>query len=329
MNTKNIKGEIDLYSIAMIIFKNKLKLFLIVIIGIILSIIHEKNQKPFTPIYEISLEFEEISLLNQQKYDELNNNLQLTSSFPAYLKEFESKLDLVTLRRDSGTSQVMDQDFRSKMMKDVLISKYFDTEKKFIKYENIDSKLLLSFFIRFLADELDSQNYSEKIKELEIIETPLAQSNIGDFRNAHIKIRLLSDDGDIEAWEKFFQNKTIKTNENVRNYLYNKLIMDIDNVKKNYNYFLNELSTFGELGTELKNISNKLFDRQFYYLNNSPLSDIKIFTSAKLKNNSIKMKIANQSKKKFKIEIKIFISILLSLLVGVILILLGSALKKQ
>jgi hypothetical protein len=324
MKTKNINTEINLYSIAMIILNNRIKFFLIIIIGISLSIIHEIYKKPFKPIYEISVKFEEISLLKQQQYDELNNNLQLTSSFPTYLKEFENQLDLKNL----GNENLLDAEAKSKMIKNLFISKFFNNEKNYIKYESIDSKLLLSFFVRFLIDELESSEYNQKIKSLEIIETPVPQSNIGNFRDYFIQIKLISDDGDLQNWEEFFLKQYKKTNENVRIFLIDKLTTDIQNVEKNYDYFLDELMTFGQYGAELKNISNKLFKRQLYFLKVSPLNDSESFSSSNFKNNSTNIKTINASQKNLKIEIKILISILISLLVGFILIYFGWALKK-
>ncbi len=324
MNTKNIDTEINLYSIAMIILNNKIKFFLIIIIGISLSIIHEIYKKPFKPIYEISVKFEEISISKQQQYDELNNNLQFSSFFPVYLKEFVNQLDLRSIENED----LLDADAKLKMMKNVFITKLFSAEKNLIKYESIDSKLLLSLFIRFLIDELESLEYNQKIKSLEIIEIPVPESNIGNFRDYFIQIKFLSDDGDLQDWEEFFLNQHKKINENVRIFLASKLTNDIKNVQKNYNYLLNDLLTYDLSGTDTKNIFNKLFERKLNYLNISPLNDSESFFSANFKNNSINIKIINALQKNLKIEIKILISILISFLVGFILIYFISALKK-
>ena len=278
MNTKNIDTEINLYSIAMIILNNKIKFFLIIIIGISLSIIHEIYKKPFKPIYEISVKFEEISISKQQQYDELNNNLQFSSFFPVYLKEFVNQLDLRSIENED----LLDADAKLKMMKNVFITKLFSAEKNLIKYEFIDSKLLLSLFIRFLIDELESLEYNQKIKSLEIIEIPVPESNIGNFRDYFIQIKFLSDDGDLQDWEEFFLNQHKKINENVRIFLASKLTNDIKNVQKNYNYLLNDLLTYDLSGTDTKNIFNKLFERKLNYLNISPLNDSESFFFCKL-----------------------------------------------
>lgn len=324
MNTKNNNTEINLYSILMIILNNKIKFFLIIIIGISLSIIHEIYKKPFNPIYEISVKFNEISLLKQQQYDELNNNLQLTSSFPTYLKEFENQFDL----KNIGDEDLPDSDAKSKMIKNLFITKFFTTGTNLIKYESIDSKVLLSFFIRFLIDELESFEYNQKIKNIEVIEIPMPESNIGNFRDSFIQVKFVSDDGDLQYWEEFFLNQYKEINENVRMFLLDKLITNNKNYQENYNYFINDLLSFDQFGKELKNIANKLFERQLYFINISPLNDFESFSSSNIKNNAINIKMINASQKNLKIEIKILISILISLLVGFILIYFISALKK-
>ena len=324
MNKNNINAEIDLYSIAVIIVKNKIKLFMIVIIGIILAIVHEINEEPFTPIYEISTPFEEISILNQQTYDELNKNILLTNNFfSTYLQDFVARLNLENMKNDQLNY------FLNKLSENnTNINKLFNNEKSNIDYELIDSKLLLSLFVRFLLEELESTNNKEKIKNIEIVETPTSKSEIGNFRNSSVQIKFLSNDGDLETWEEFFQNQYKKTNENVRIFLLNKLTKDNSNLKKNYNYYLENIYSLIPFNEELKDVSNKIYERQLNFLGSSPLSDSNRFLSSKFINNSVKIKIVNESQKNIKVEIKILISIIISLIVGVILISLVSALKK-
>ena len=324
MNKNNINTEIDLYSIAVIIFKNKIKLFMIVIIGIIVAIVHEINEKPFTPIYEISTQFEEISILNQQEYDELNKNILLTNNFfSTYLQDFVTRLNLENMKNDQLNY------FLNKLSENnTNINKLFNIEKSNSNYELIDSKLLLTLFVRFLLEELESTNNKEKIKNIEIVETPTGKSKIGNFRDSSVQIKFSSNDGDLETWEEFFQNQYKKINENVRIFLLNKLTKDNSNLKKNYNYYLENIYSLIPFNEELINVSNKIYDRQLNFLGSSPLSDSNRFLSSKFYNNSVKIKIVNESQKNIKVEIKILISIIISLIVGVILISLVSALKK-
>ena len=309
MNTKNINTEIDLYSIAMIIFKNKIKLFLIVIIGIILAIIHEINEKPFTPIYELTIKLEENSLMEQQKYDQLNNNIKLSNSYPKYFRNPKSSFEI------------------EDVINEMLLNKFLNPEKQ-NEYDEINSKLLLSYFSRFLLDELQSSNFDEKFEKLEVIEVPIYKSDIGNLESSLIQIKLVSDNGDLETWKEFFLNQYKKVNENVRVFLFNKLEADIINMQQNYDYYLNEIKALDTVKQELKNLSNNFFDRQLYFLNNSPLNNAKNFKATTLKYNSINIKIINTSEKNLNIKTKIFIYIILSVLLGVILILLGSALKR-
>lgn len=81
MKTIKTNSEIDLSNIIKNIVKNRVKLFIIVIITISITIAHEKNKKPFVPLYEASLEVREISLIEEQQYYDLNNNFKLMISY--------------------------------------------------------------------------------------------------------------------------------------------------------------------------------------------------------------------------------------------------------
>lgn len=81
MKTIKTNSEIDLSNIIKNIVKNRVKLFIIVIITISITIAYEKNKKPFVPLYEVSLEVREISLIEEQQYYDLNNNFKLMTSY--------------------------------------------------------------------------------------------------------------------------------------------------------------------------------------------------------------------------------------------------------
>ena len=306
MNTKKISTEIDLGSIIRLILKNKLKLFLIVIIGITLSLINEKLKKPLEPNYEISTIVENITLFNEQKYSSLNNFI-----------EFDENIDLFNSYSLDKNLIRLDKD---------LVSNRYDGRQN-LEITQISSKYLLDLFNRIFNEKISSfQNLNIKdIKTKIISEDDL---NNQGFENFKIQILIVSNNGDLEAWKKYLQNQIIKTNEDVRNFLANLFQNEILNMKQNHEFILNNISLIDESDPKLEILSSNLINRLTNAFNSSPIYDPETFFAVKIPKNENNVKIIDTSPKKMDIKMLILISIITSFIIGIIYILVEESLIK-
>lgn len=76
MKNKYKNNEIDLFSLIDNFLKNKKKFAVIIAIGILITVVSHKFKKPFEAKYNILFKLEEISLNEEQKFEQLNSALK-------------------------------------------------------------------------------------------------------------------------------------------------------------------------------------------------------------------------------------------------------------
>jgi len=299
MKKNNQINEIDLYFAAYFIFKNRLILMSAIVIGIILTILYENFKKPFTPIYEITGIIEEISLFEQQKYEELNNHLKFyKSNYLPYFPGFgtEETLDELTTSNKNYKFRVIDQIFNE------------SRQRYYNNLDTIDSEFLMGLFVRIFQEQTSLLDYNVVIVDTE------EQKGDSKFKsNSSLKIKLFSKEGNLETWKEILQDEVDKINENVRIFLFNKFNTEISMLERHHVYLIEDLSMVSGFGEELGTLSKKMIDRQISFLNGSPLTYPEKFSSINFKNNSVEIKLFNKSKESLSFEKRIIISIIMFL----------------
>ena len=302
--------EVDLYYIFNIILKNKKKLILIVIIGIILSLINEKFKKPSKPTYEIQAKIQNITLFQEQNYSSLNNYLDF------YKQEyFETFLTLYNLRDNISNDRL----------------NYIDSKKSDQFYNAnlapISSKYLLDLFSRIFNENIsDFSDLSIENIEAEVVR--LDNASFEQLQNYSFQIKIVSSIGNLETWEKKLKNQISKINEDVRIFLLNQFKNEILYLKENHEFLLKNTSLLNEIDPQIKLLSTSMLDRFNNLLNNSPINDPESFFAVKMNENKNYIKVIDKTSKSLEIKMLILITIITSLILGIIYILFLEALKK-
>ena len=321
-------NEINLYAVLKLILRNKVKLILIIIIGVALTLIHNNIfKKVYTPVYEISINFDRIGLREEAKYSLLNN--YLNSHQPDYLNQ----VLLSAITTGIGGKLNFDENLIN-----LYISQITPEKDKLGTIDKFESEWALKIFLNFLKENmiystLKKEVIKDYIKDY-IIEYEL-QKNNSDSESSHIKpikIKIISEVGEIEIWDKFFQKQYNEVNENVRVYVLEKINNYIMNLKINNNYLVENLELVDQLKPQIINLSNDLLEKYSENLTNvvnlSPLNDANNFNAA-IMIKPLNIKIINEVQKGTKIQTKILISIILSLVLGIIYLIILDSIKNS
>lgn len=310
MNKSKDNTEVDLYYIFSIILKNKKKLILIVIIGIILSLINEKFKKPSKPTYEIQAQIQNITLFQEQNYSSLNNYLDF------YKQEyFETYLTLYNLRNNISNDKL----------------NYINSKKSDQFYNPnlapISSKYLLDLFSRIFNENIS--DFSDLgIENIKAEVVRLDNASFEQLQNYSFQIKIVSSIGNLETWEKKLKNQISKINEDVRIFLLNQFKNEILYLKENHEFLLKNISLLNEIDPQIKLLSTSMVDRFNNSLSNSPINDPESFFAVKINENKNYINVIDKTSKSLEIKMLILITIITSLILGIIFILFLEALKK-
>jgi hypothetical protein len=322
MSTTINNNEINLYAVSKLILKNKVKLILIIIIGVALTLTHNTFKKEYTPLYEISVNIDKISLIEEIKFNLLNN--YLNSNQPDYINNF--LLHAVGL----AFSDRLDFD---DTLNNLYINQIYSAKKETNNnFEKFDGKFTLKIFLDFFKEQIFYSDVNKGvIKDLTIYRTSQKNDTNSELAYNPVKIKIISEVGEIETWDKYVQNHYKEANENVRLYILKKIDDHIVNLKTNNDYLVNNLALADYLKSEIitlyDDMLKKYNDNIADAINNSPMGDPNNFKSAILIK-PLNIKIINKEKG-IKIETKILISIILSLSFGIIFLILLDVIKNS
>ena len=273
-NQKN-KWEIDLTEALNNFFKNKNKIIIALLAGICLAIFHYHYfKKPFVPIYQIKVEIESVSIYEEVKYDPYNNIGQILSI---------SLFDVIPL---------MNLDVFPKINAAYLMRIFIDTLK-----EDSIKKLILKKAESVFDIDSNSQSNNEFFSIISLVP---AKEN----KDAFYTLRISSNDGDNKKWELFIKEIEKIINDEVKIYISNRINNNIVKNFKLINDYSNVIRNTENLQEKFNNNIHQQIEVSKYLLNQfikeietTPMALNKKFVAAKIKDQSLDIKIINHHDK--------------------------------
>jgi len=235
-------------------------------------------KKPFVPIYQIKVEIESVSIYEEVKYDPYNNIGQILSI---------SLFDVIPL---------MNLDVFPKINAAYLMRIFIDTLK-----EDSIKKLILKKAESVFDIDSNSQSNNEFFSIISLVP---AKEN----KDAFYTLRISSNDGDNKKWELFIKEIEKIINDEVKIYISNRIN---NNIVKNFklindysNVISNVISDTENLQEKFNNNTHQQIEVSKYLLNQfikeietTPMALNKKFVAAKIKDQSLDIKIINHHDK--------------------------------
>tara|TARA_E500000178_G_C17012557_1_gene751256 strand:- start:783 stop:1811 length:1029 start_codon:yes stop_codon:yes gene_type:complete len=239
-------GEIDLVEMAIILWKNKWKIFLTSFIAAIIAIVYQASQDPIKLSYVAKTEIRPISTFDEFDYEVYNSYLKNVGSQQMnYAIQYKDKAVIINEAN-------MDMDNSS--------------------FKNINKSYLINLFIERLNE---NSFFTNLIKESELIKKENYKDDV-DYENAilktaeNIKLTSINNESedikadfirtnswliqyktdDKESWEKFLKYVEKSTNLSIQNYLISTFENLIKNQKEIKKYRIEDINL------EIKNIEN-------------------------------------------------------------------------
>lgn len=337
MNKTKKNAEIDLIEIFILVFKNKTKILLIIILSVVLMLIHILTfSKTTEPRYITKTLIKPISTFEEFNYQVYNNFLKSykVDSINYPLKVNDDTFILKEIELDINQGQFIE------INKNYLMNLFIEimNEKNFIRETIKNSKYLNeSDFVNKFEFE---KKVSELAKSIQIIPyySEVKSSNKNFITDDLWEI--IFETGEIDNWNNFLSFLEASANEEVRRYLnsaFQDLVVIQQRMKK---YMLEDLDEEIAGITEpyikerlLLNKSKLENEKNIMRLENAfnvtPIADPNRFYAAKIMLESTIYN--NVSEKQSASDLsKILLSIIFGLLFGIIYVLISNAiLKKQ
>jgi len=327
--------EIDLIEIIIILMKNKMKIFLVTFLFLILMIGYQNIivKETYKINYQVYTQISPISVFDEFDYQIYNSYLANTGSiilqYPIKMKNETFILNEVTMDLEDAPFEKIDR----KYLIDLFTQKIND--KKFL------FKIIDEFGIIDKKDYKNNSEYKDAILEfassfrLLPIDTKNMNNENRFVLNDGWSISFLSYQNDLK---KFLTYLELRTNLEIKKYLkekFEKLILVQKNIKK-YNLQdisfelsnTNDESYIRRLNTQKeKLIRQKDIERITKSFNTTPIINSKKFAAAKILSDNISYKIYN--KKPASKRIMIIISGVFGLIFGILYVLISAAIKRR
>jgi len=338
MKKKN--NEIDLSEIVITIFKNKLKVVLIILIPPIIALAgFLMNSKDISkPIFIAETETMPNSIFEDFEYQAYNSFVDglikkdpLSFERKNFNKASEDE-DSITIIPDNIKNYNVFSNFRFvKIDRFVLYELFFEklSQKEFLQ------KAIIKFY-QEKKEEYESQDdYEKAILKLSSslkIEEMVKKNNQGNL------VKILGETNDKENWEKFLKNLEKSTNIEIQDYLkkrFESLVLNIDRIN---NYIIEDIDyevltnpNIEKVATlkSLKNriLENKDLQRLKNLYNETSIMNSSNFSAGKIKAQSTKYKDITIYPKS--LPNIIMISLLLGFLLSIIYVLIINTLSKR
>jgi hypothetical protein len=327
--------EIDLIEIIIILMKNKMKIFLVTFLFLILMIGYQNIivKETYKINYQVYTQISPISVFDEFDYQIYNSYLANTGSiilqYPIKMKNETFILNEVTMDLEDAPFEKIDR----KYLIDLFTQKIND--KKFL------FKIIDEFGIIDKKDYKNNSEYKDAILEfassfrLLPIDTKNMNNENRFVLNDGWSISFLSYQNDLK---KFLTYLELRTNLEIKKYLkekFEKLILVQKNIKK-YNLQdisfelsnTNDESYIRKLNIQKeKLIRQKDIERITKSFNTTPIINSKKFAAAKILSDNISYKIYN--KKPASKRIMIIISGVFGLIFGILYVLISAAIKRR
>jgi hypothetical protein len=342
MLKKKYSDEIDLIDLVLVLWKQKLKIILIISFFIFLLFVNQTIENSSTKVINVSVTLKPISDLEELEYSLLNvisfkkhlNKIDNLVSNSNKKTEADEKISLKLDERNYFLSQKQNFFKDSAINEFVTLDKFVNINKMFLFklfLEKIENKNLLKKAVKefnFLKEE-DYKNIQEYEKSILNIVNSINVTGDGlDIQNkktaTNWKINYSYHD-DLENWEEFliFLEKFI--NKEVNNVLVNYLIKYFENHNKIIHYEIKNTEI-----EEKKKLLNKQLDLDVsdYIYGIAPVLKANLFYAAKIDyENKNYINERNLSKKSFVIQY--FVAVIIGLLFSIIYIILETAVKRR
>mgnify|MGYP001169339844 CR=1 FL=1 len=319
-------NEIDLIELIILIYKNKFKIILFIVLSIVLMIMHLSLTKKevVLPLFESQTEIRSISTYDEFGYQIYNN----------FIRHNSSKVIKYPIKSDNETFIVNE------------IKLDFDDSS----FNTIDKDYLINLFIEKLNDKdfiIKTMREFKHIKE----------SNIARYAdsfklsiNANTKDRdellkskswLISSKLEaIDKWRDYLFYLEKETNNEVRLYIYKTFQNMIENKKKINKYKIEDIeleikNTTDEFKIERLKLSrqdilkSRYIERLIFSFQTTPVLDQKSFAAANILTNSTNYNNLSKQTKTNNVPTMLIISIIIGLIIGLFYVIIENSIKKR
>ena len=315
--------DIDISGIIIITWKNKLKIFLIVVIVLLIGVFLKINSKVSEKSFLARTEILPISTFDDYQY----------SAFNTYLIKMEKNFNIIP-------NSIIKSETYDKFTNSISYSTYLNHIDKFHLFnlflEKLNQKDLLKKGIKkfkFVNKEnfSDNKSYEEAVTKLassiKIFDKTKNNPSYIQFKTKNKKV-----------WEEFLSYVEDSANFEIQNYLKNNFNLFMVNAERLKQYAIEDIAFEIEnnLDNELMTIrlekmkkraeQNRDVKRLKDLFENTPINKEDNFIAARFNIQLSSYK--NQSVENYSMKKTIFLSILLGLILGIIYVLIESKIKK-
>ena len=317
--------DIDLSEVISITWKNKLKIFLTIVIVLLIAVFLNINTKKVSEkLFITKTEILPISTFEDYQY----------SAFNTYLIKMEnnnkifSKLQIDTQTNDKFTNPISYSTYLNHIDKFYLFNLFLEK----LNQKDLLKKGIKKFNFVKKEDYSDNKNYEDAVTKLA---SSIKISDKSGNTPQYIQFKTNSE----KVWEEFLSYVEYSANLEVQNYLKNNFDLFMINAERLKQYAIEDIIFEIENNSDNKLLSlrlkkmkksaeqNKDVKRLKDLFENTPIIKANNFTAARfniqLSEYQIQSSVENFSMKK-----TIFLSILLGLILGIIYVLIESKIRK-
>ena len=330
LQKKSLNRDIDLLEAIIVIWKNKWKIFLIIVIVLPIGVFSKINSKVSEPLFLAKTEILPISSFENYQY----------SAFNTYLIKME-KNDNTKILSTKNNELTLSSGYTDKLANFTSYSEYLNHIDKSYLYnlflEKLNQKHLFKKGIKKF-NLVKKENFSDnKSYENEVtkIASSIKISNISSNDPNYIIFTIKSK----KIWEEFLSYIEVSANYEIQKYLKNNFELFIINSEKIKQYAIEDI-TFeieNNLDNEFMKIElekmkrrveeNKEIIRLKDLFENTPIVNSNNFIAARL--NIPLSTYKSEGVESISMQKTIFLSILLGLILGIIYVLIESKIKKS
>ena len=321
---KLLNDDIDISGIIIITWKNKLKIFLTVVIVLLIGVFLKINSKVSEKSFLARTEILPISTFDDYQY----------SAFNTYLIKMEKNFNIIP-------NSIIKSETYDKFTNSISYSTYLNHIDKFYLFnlflEKLNQKDLLKKGIKkfkFVNKEnfSDNKSYEEAVTKLassiKIFDKTKNNPSYIQFKTKNKKV-----------WQEFLSYVEDSANFEIQNYLKNNFNLFMVNAERLKQYAIEDIAFEIEnnLDNELMTIrlekmkkraeQNRDVKRLRDLFENTPINQANNFIAARFNIQLSTYK--NQSVENYSMKKTIFLSILLGLILGIIYVLIESKIKKN
>jgi len=329
LQNKSLNRDIDLSETIIVTWKNKWKIFLIIVIVLLIGVFLKINSKVSEPLLLAKTEILPISSFDNYQY----------SAFNTYLIKMEKNNNTI-IPITKNNELTLTSSYNQKLANYTSYSEYLNHIDKSYLYnlflEKLNQKYLLKKGIKKF-NLVKKENFSDN-KSYENEVTKLASSirisNVSSNYPHHITFAIKSK----KIWEEFLSYIEVSANYEIQKYLKNNFELFIINSEKIKQYVIEDITFEIEnnldnefIKIELEKMKrrveeNKDVKRLKYLFENSPIVNSNNFIAARL--NIPLSTYKSEGVESISMQKTIFLSILLGLVLGIIYVLIESKIKK-